>query len=230
MPIGTKAWVMVGDATGGPPHEPAAGLPIDLILAGAMVINVTKNGSLWRQVAVTLVLAVAGTMAAAQAPAYFIKADKVRGAQGAMGPACVPNAVFFGGEMVVFRMVVYDAATGQELKFDDIQERGITATVMIDGVEPIQMFYPPPMEAGEGAPPAAGEGAPPAGGEEGAPPEGPPPGADFFRGPWAIPADFPPGMYGLSIQVTDAQGNTATFEPIGVEAGLPNRIVQPPAN
>ena len=167
-----------------------------------------------KKVAVTLALALAGTLATAQAPAYFVKADIVRGAQGAMGPVCVPNSVFFGSEMAVFRAVVYDAATGEELKFDEIQARGISATVVIDGVEPIQMFYPPPAE--EGAPPAEGEG--------------PPPGADFFRGPWTIPVDFPAGMYTWHIEVTDSAGSAATFEPIGAQVGLPSLIVQPPGN
>lgn len=195
-----------------------------------MMCHMTTIGRSARPIAVALALLFTVSTAAAQAPAYFVKADMVRGAQGARGPACVPNSVFFGGEMVVFRAIVYDAATGEELKFDEVQARGITATVVIDGVEPMQMFYPPPMGEGEGAPPAEGEGAPPA---EGGPPaegEGPPPGADFFRGPWTVPADFPAGMYTWHIEVTDSAGNTATFEPIGAQVGLPSLIIQPPAN
>ena len=175
-----------------------------------------------------MALATLGSLAAAQAPTYFVKADIVRGAQGAMGPACVPNSVFFGGEMAVFRMVVYDAATGEELSFDQVQERGITASVVIEGLEPIEMFFPPPMEAGEGAPPAEGGGEGEAEGEGGPPAEGgPPPGADFFRGPFAIPADFPAGMYAWTIEVTDSAGNSAEFSPIGASAGLPSLIIQP---
>jgi hypothetical protein len=166
-----------------------------------------------KAVAVTFALAMAGSLAAAQAPAYFVKADMVRGAEGAMGPVCVPNALFFGGEKVVFRAVVYDAATGEELKFEEIQARGITARVVIDSVDPVGMFYPPPAAAGAEA-------------EE----EGPPPGADFFRGPWVVPADFPAGVYTWHIEVTDAAGNTGSFEPIGAQAGLPSLIIQPPAN
>src|SRR5690606_26974623 len=97
-----------------------------------------------------LVAGLLGTIALAQAPTYFVKADMVRGAQGAMGPVCVPNSVFFNGEMIVFRAVVYDAATGEELLFDQVQERGITATVHMEGHDPITMFFPPPGEAGEG--------------------------------------------------------------------------------
>jgi len=161
-----------------------------------------------RKLLVSMVLAAVGSMALAQAPTYFVKADMVRGAQGAMGPVCVPNSVFFGGEMVVFRAIVYDAATGAELTFDEIQARGLTLTVHLDSVEPWAMFYPPPGEAAEGQ-------------------EGPPPGAEFFRGPFAIPADFPAGMYGWHIEGVDAAGNTATFEPIGAAIGLNNITIQP---
>lgn len=162
-----------------------------------------------RRVLLTVVLMALAALASAQAPTYFVKADMVRGAQGAMGPVCVPNSVFFGGEMVVFRAVVYDAATGEELLFDQVQERGITATVHLDGMDPFPMFFPPPGGEAEGE-------------------EGPPPGADFFRGPWAIPADYPTGMYTWHIEVSDAAGNTATFDPIGGAIGLNNVTIQAP--
>lgn len=163
-----------------------------------------------RKLFTALAMVMLGSLALAQAPTYFVKADMVRGAQGAQGPVCVPNSVFFGGEMIVFRAVVYDAATGEELKFAQVQERGITATVHLDGMDPMPMFFPPPSE-GEAA-----EGQ-----------EGPPPGADFFRGPWAIPADFPSGMYGWHVEIADASGNTAVFEPIGATVGLNNVTIQP---
>ncbi|HZJ10211.1 MAG TPA: hypothetical protein VFD39_10990, partial [Trueperaceae bacterium] len=135
-----------------------------------------------RKLLIVLVLAVIGSLAFAQAPTYFVKADMVRAAEGAQGPVCVPNSVFFPGENIVFRAVVYDAATGEELMFDQVQERGITATVHMDGMDPMPMFFPPPTE-GE---PAEGQ-------------EGPPPGADYFRGPWPIPADFASGIYNWHI-------------------------------
>lgn len=162
-----------------------------------------------RRLIVTLLLMIIGSLALAQAPTYFVKADMVRGAQGAMGPVCVPNSVFFNGEMIVFRASVYDAATGEELLFDEIQARGITATVVMEGRESAAMFFPPPEGGAEGQ-------------------EGPPPGAAFFRGPWAIPADFPTGMYMWHVEVTDAQGNTATFDPIGGAIGLNSITVQSP--
>ena len=131
----------------------------------------------------------------AQAPAYFVHADMVRGAQGAQGAVCVANAVFYPGEWVIFRAVVYDAATGEELKHEAIAELGLTAQVMVEGLDPIDMFYPP-LE--EGAPPAM----------------------YFFRGPWPIPADFATGDYGWNVEVRDAAGNVVSFAPIGQGAGL----------
>lgn len=161
-------------------------------------------------VLLVLVAAVAG-VALAQAPTYFVKADMVRAAQGAMGPVCVINSVFYPTEMIVFRAVVYDAATGEELSFDEVNARGITLTVHVDTVDPVVMFFPPPSTGGEGQ-------------------EGPPPGADFFRGPLAIPADFPSGSYGWYIDVTDAQGNTGEFQPIGAALGMSNITILPAAN
>lgn len=160
-----------------------------------------------RRLVLVFLAVVVGSFALAQAPAYFVKADMVRAAQGAMGPVCVINSVFFGGEMVVFRAIVYDAATGEELKFDQVLERGITLTVHVDSVDPIVMFYPPPGAAGA---------------------EGPPPGAEFFRGTWPIASDFPTGSYGWHIDITDAAGNVGEFQPIGAAIGLSNLTIQPP--
>jgi hypothetical protein len=131
----------------------------------------------------------------AQAPAYFVHADMVRGAQGAQGAVCVINSVFQAGEWVIFRAVVYDAVTGEELKHDAIAELGLTAQVTVEGLEPIAMFYPPLDDA---APPAM----------------------YFFRGPWPIPADFAMGEYRWNVEVRDASGNVVSFAPIGQEVGL----------
>lgn len=150
------------------------------------------------------------SLGAAQQPAYYLKADMVRGAQGAMGPVCVPNSVFFNGEMIVFRMIAYDAATGEEMTFDKVNERGLTASVVIDDVGSFDMFYAPPDTGSEDGPPPAD------GNDDGSPPgeEGPPPGFDFFRGPVPIPADAPTGTYTWHIVLKDAAGNTSEFQPI----------------
>ena len=131
----------------------------------------------------------------AQQPTYFVRADMVRGAQGAMGAVCVINSVFYPGEKVIFRTVVVDAATGEELLHDAIAELGLTAKVVIDGVADIDMFMPP-LEAGT------------------------PPGMYYFRGPWAVPDDAAMGEYRWNVIVSDAGGNEVTFAPIGQGIGL----------
>jgi hypothetical protein len=141
------------------------------------------------------IVAVFVSLAHAQAPAFFIHADAVRGAQQAQGAVCVANALFYPGEWVIFRAVVTDAATGEEIGHEEIEARGITAKVIVAGVGEIEMFYPP-LEAGT------------------------PPAMYFFRGPWPIPADFAMGEYGWSIEVSDAEGNVGSFAPIGQAVGL----------
>lgn len=153
-----------------------------------------------KRVVSILVLAFLGSLAFGQ-PSYFVKADMVRGAEGAQGAVCVPNSVFVPGEKIVFRAVVVDATTGEELSFEEGQERGLTATVNVEGQEPVAMFWPPAEEGG-------------------------PEGTSFFRGPWAIPSDFPTGMYGWTISVTDAEGNTADFSPIGASFGAGSITIQ----
>lgn len=144
---------------------------------------------------IVLVLVLGSTQVFAQAPAYFVHADMVRGAQGAQGAVCVINSVFHPGEWVIFRAVVYDAATGDELGHDAIAELGLTARVVVEGLDAIDMFYPP-LDAAT------------------------PPDMYFFRGPWAIPADFAMGEYRWNVEVRDAAGAVVTFAPIGQGVGL----------
>ncbi len=143
----------------------------------------------------TLILVLGLSYGFAQAPAYFVQADMVRGAEGAQGAVCVINSVFNPGEKIVFRAVVYDAATGEELQHDAIEELGITAHVMVDGLDTFDMFYLP-FDADT------------------------PPGRYYFRGAWSIPADFAMGEYSWNVEVRDAAGQVVTFAPIGQGIGL----------
>ena len=97
-----------------------------------------------RRALLVIVMSVLGGTALAAAPTYFVKADMVRAAEGAMGPVCVPNSVFQPGEKIVFRAAVIDAATGEELTIDQVQARGIQAVVKFEGHDDIMMFFPPP--------------------------------------------------------------------------------------
>lgn len=146
-------------------------------------------------------LAVLATSALA-APAYFIQADMVRGAAGAMGAVCVPNSVFELGEMIVFRAYVFDGDTGERLSAEQIEAQGLTVTAELDTGEAFEMVYSP-------HPPGAPE-------------------QDFYwvHG-WAIPADHPTGMFAWSVVVRDAAGNEVTFAPIGQGVGLPNLTIVP---
>lgn len=152
------------------------------------------------RVAIVLLSTFVSALAFAQ-PSYFVQADMVRGAEGAMGAVCVPNSVFVPGEKIIFRAAVFDAATGEELDFAEIQERGIEATVTMDGQE-IAMFFPPPEE-------------------------GTPAGAGYFRGPFPIPADYAAGMYDWNVEITDAEGATAAASPIGAAIGANSVTIQP---
>jgi len=133
--------------------------------------------------------------ASAQQPTYFVHADMVRGEQGAMGAVCVINSVFYPSEKIVFRTVVYDAASGEELRHEAIAELGLRAKVVIDGVAEFDMFYPPA--------------------DAGMPPE-----MAYFRGPWTVPDDMAMGEYRWNVIVSDAAGNEVTFAPIGQGVGL----------
>ena len=136
------------------------------------------------------------------APAYFLHADLVRGAQGAMGAVCVPNSVFHQGEMIVFRAYVYDGETGERLDAAAIEERGVTVTASLDTGESFELHYAPH-----------------------------PPGAevtDEYRTyGWAIPTEHPSGLFAWSVTVADAAGNEAEFTPIGQDVGLPNLTITP---
>lgn len=153
----------------------------------------------------TLILSVLATLfasAAFAAPAYFVQADMVRGAAGAMGSVCVPNSVFQLGEMIVFRAYVFDGETGERLDAATVEERGLIVTAELDTGESFEMVYSPH-----------------------------PPGAEnqdfYWVHGWAIPSDHPTGMFAWTVVVRDATGAEATFAPIGQGVGLPNLTIVP---
>src|SRR6056297_828164 len=94
-----------------------------------------RERSTMRTVRTFVLSAVAALLAsvAFAAPAYFVQADMLRGADGAMGEVCVPNSVFHPGESVVFRAYVFDGETGELLDAAQIEERGLSVTVILDG-------------------------------------------------------------------------------------------------
>ena len=143
------------------------------------------------------------TGAFAQASGYFIQADTVRGAVGAQGAVCVINSVFMQGEQVVFRAYVYDAATGEQLTQEEIDARGVKVYGVIDGERVVELEYVPhPPESEQ---------------------------TEFFwaRG-YQLPADHPTGNFTWSVEVEDAAGTTAAYQPPGHTVGLGALTILPP--
>lgn len=154
-----------------------------------------------RSFVVVLVLGVLA-QAAWAAPAYFVQADMVRGAQGAMGAVCVPNSVFTLGESIVWRAYVYDGETGEQVSAEELEARGVTVTARVDGGPELEMAFSPH-----------------------------PPGAEdvafYHVAAWQIPADHATGVFTWSVVVQDASGAEVVFEPIGQDIGLANLTLVP---
>ncbi|MFA5569205.1 MAG: hypothetical protein WC972_11240 [Trueperaceae bacterium] len=138
----------------------------------------------------TVLLAFAISAAAfAQGPAYIVNADVVRGAKNPVGPTCVLTPVFKTGEQVVWRAVVYDAATGEKLTPEEVVARGIKVTATLEDGTSFDMEY-------------------------GLHPKDPPQ-IYLFVGAWVIPPVYPTGTLQYTITVTDDAGNSVVWEPIG---------------
>lgn len=133
--------------------------------------------------------------AATASPVYYLHADIVRGGEGVpQGPVCVPNSVFMPGESIVWRAKIFDSFTGEELTAGQIEMLGITLTAEMSDGTSVDLHY-----------------------------VGHPPGANldyYFTTHYVIPDDQPVGTLDWTLTATDAQGNTATFEPVGQKAGL----------
>ncbi len=83
--------------------------------------------------------------AAQDGQAFVIVSDVIRGSQGnPTGPSCVETSVFQRGEQVVWRAVVYDAATGEALNTPEaVADRGLTMSVTPEGQGAIDMGHGP---------------------------------------------------------------------------------------
>lgn len=136
--------------------------------------------------------------------AYFVQADVVRGAVGAMGAVCVANAVFNQGEEIVWRAYVYDSATGDLLTQADIDAKGVKVYGELDSGVKVPLNY-------------------------GAHPPGQDKTEEYYAGAWQIPADYATGAYQWTVTVEDSAGNTATYEPMGHTIGLGGLTIVAPA-
>ncbi len=146
-------------------------------------------------------LAVPLAPASAQSTATFrVVADTVTSGNnpGVQGVPCVNETIFFPGDVVVFRAVVADGASGTPLTQADVASRGITAVVTTSEGRSIPMrfgMHPPPnVQAPRRAP--------------------------YWSGTMPIPRDHATGTLPWSITVSDSQGAKTTYSPIGQDAGV----------
>ncbi len=128
--------------------------------------------------------------------AYVIVSDVIRGAGGEpTGPSCVETSVFERGEQAVWRVVVYDAATGEAINTQEqVDARGLTMSVTPEGEDTIEMGF------GQ-HPPASRE-----------------PAAEdiifYWTGVWEIgPAST--GKFKYTITVQDSNGGMGTLDVAG---------------
>lgn len=138
--------------------------------------------------------------AGAQSTASFrIAADTVTNGEnpGVQGVPCVNESIFFPGDVIVFRAVVLDGATGVPLTQEQIQSRGITAVVSVDGRSIPMRFgpHPPPfVQAPKRAP--------------------------YWSGTLSLTTSHPTGTLPWTLTVSDNSGAKTTYTPIGQDAGI----------
>jgi len=133
------------------------------------------------------------------AQALILQSDAVIGTVGVKNPAdiCVESSQFPQGGDVVFRIKVYDPATGQPM--DDTALASVVVSLK-DG----QTFT-----AVYGAHPGAPPGQPQ------------PPATDhFWTAAWVIPATYPTGSVPYTVAATSKDGRTGTFSEFNVAPSL----------
>jgi hypothetical protein len=130
--------------------------------------------------------------------AYRIYADVVTSgtSKGVQGVVCVNQDVFFPGDLIVFRAVISDGATGVELTAADVTQRGLQVVATLsDGTKvPLTLKAHPPV-------PNA------------------PVHESYWTGTLVIHADHPTGTLPWALTASDNQGHTGTFTPVGQAAG-----------
>ncbi len=130
--------------------------------------------------------------------AYRIYADVVISAasKSVQGKSCVNQSIFFPGDIIVWRAVVADAATGVELTPADVAQRGLkVVAILADGTNiPLALKnHPPPPNA--------------------------PVHESYWSGALLIKPDHPTGTLPWTLTTTDSQGKTGTFTPPGQASG-----------
>jgi len=129
--------------------------------------------------AMAVVMLQAGSALAAAVP-MIVQADTVLS-----GP-CVQTNQFKQKDAVVFRARVIDAATGEEMKADDLAS--VVAKLPDGSSFDLHFGDHPPQNATD----------------------------SFWSFAWAIPADYPTGTLSYTIVATNKAGESVTFEPFKI--------------
>jgi hypothetical protein len=139
-------------------------------------------------------LSLAGAAQGQEARKFFIEGDIVRGQapKGATGPVCVLASQFKRNENVVFRMRVSDIY-GKQL--DDKAIKSIVVELADGQKIPARYGTRPPTPLLESLGLTAPVDA-------------------FWTAAWLIPDNYPTGTLGFRYVVTDAQGQSQTWEPL----------------
>ncbi len=166
---------------------------------------------LWRIGATAAVVGVVALVAAAcaggqtatptpkVAQTLILQADAVIGTVGVKNPAdiCVQSSRFPQGGDVVWRIKVYDPATGQPM--DDKALNSVVVSLK-DGQTFKAQYGPHP-----GAPPGQPQ---------------PPPTDYFWTAAWVIPNSYPTGSVPYTVAATSKDGRTGTFSEFNVAPSL----------
>jgi hypothetical protein len=135
------------------------------------------------------------------AQGLILQADAVMGAAGAPSPQeiCVESSQFQPGEDVVFRVKVFDPATGKAM-----DDKVLTSVVV--ALQDGQTFNA--VYGGHPQPPATDY---------------------FWSAAWTIPADYPSGSVPYTVTATSQDGRTGTFSQFNVGPSLLTVVAaQPP--
>jgi hypothetical protein len=120
-----------------------------------------------------------------------------RNGKGVQGAICVTQSIFAPGDTIIFRALVSDA-DGTPLSAVQLTQRGVKVLVTTGEGAKIPLVY-----------------------EQHPPPQVPSPNHDmYFAAAYPISRDHPTGTLSWTMTVTDGQGHTVSFTPIGQAAGV----------
>lgn len=139
---------------------------------------------------------------------YWVQVDVVRGHEQPTGTVCVQTGVFKQGELIVWRINVFETASGRQIgnegkNIAEVNERGLKVTAYLENGQSIVAKYdkhPPSAKAGD-------------------------PVRYFWTSSWQVPNDYPTGTLRWWVVVTDKTGAFVRYDPIGAGTSLPsNRL------